>query len=141
MLCRNPYLTLYFSLRQLEALEPLYYSKPIVAIFNKRIFQFRGYFGSIQRINFGSIRYFLVQLPIFHSTLFQFRVHFSSIQRINFGSIQRINFGSIQRINFGSIQRINFGSIRYFFGSTSDFSFNTFCIQYTLVTFNAIASV
>ena len=27
-----------------------------------------------------------------------------------------------------------------FFGSTSDFAFNAFCIQYTLVSFNAIAS-
>ena len=42
---------------------------------------------------------------------------------------------------FSPIQRINLCSIYFFFGSTSDFALNTFCSQYILVSFNAIASV
>lgn len=45
------------------------YGTPIVAIFNKLVFQFRVHFTSIQRINLCTIYFSLVQLPILHSTL------------------------------------------------------------------------
>ena len=53
------------------------YGEPIVAIFDKRIFQFRGYFssiqrGSIQRINFGSIRYIFGSTSDFAFNTFAF---------------------------------------------------------------------
>ena len=45
------------------------YGTPIVAIFNKLVFQFRVHFTSIQHINLCTIYFSLVQLPILHSTL------------------------------------------------------------------------